>query len=635
MYISKLVIKNYRTFDDFTIELKPLTLIVGENNIGKSNLLDSIGLIFGQDVSYTKRRILEVSDFNYKEILRFKSQVLDFTIPIEDIILPEIFIEATLTGWDEDQESVIGEWYSNASFSEATLTYRFAPGPRFKRQEELQNQRNFIQKFINEHTQEVYDNLLPSAKLDLINFPISKYFYTIYGGSSSSTSANMYHLNQMKFELLDALRDACTELVASHNSRLLFRILNSKEEEKYQDLKGQLVGLQQAINDNETLQEIKAGISLQLDKISLTNDDTSNIVDLIFSLPDVSDLLKKISLIYGDNPIRIERNGTGRNNLLFISLVLSYVEDVTRGHSSYFRVVGLEEPESHLHPNLQDHLAHNIESLIKIEGKKEFRKDIQLLITSHSTHITTKIDFENTVVLYRDGDKIASHYVLDGFSDNALGRKQIKYLNKYLDAVNSNIFYSRKIILVEGISEKLLIPVFFERIMNHSTEKSSCCVVNVNGLAFSYFLEIIKNGFFQKCLVLTDRDSDTKAKDRADNLAEKYKGVSQIKVGITVDTTFEKDIINQNLVGPGRDLLLKVLQEVRPNSGKAYAEALQKKAIDTESFFALIEGYKSEFAYSLMLNLSDSESTTDGFVIPEYIIEGINFFQNEKHQVKT
>ncbi|MCD0471802.1 ATP-dependent endonuclease [Flavobacterium sp. JAS] len=626
MYISKLVIKNYRTFDDFTIELKPLTLIVGENNIGKSNLLDSIGLIFGQDVSYTKRRILEVSDFNYKEILRFKSQVLDFTIPIEDIILPEIFIEATLTGWDEDQESVIGEWYSNASFSEATLTYRFAPGPRFKRQEELQNQRNFIQKFINEHTQEVYDNLLPSAKLDLINFPISKYFYTIYGGSSSSTSASMYHLNQMKFELLDALRDACTELVASHNSRLLFRILNSKEEEKYQDLKGQLVGLQQAINDNETLQEIKAGISLQLDKISLTNDDTSNIVDLIFSLPDVSDLLKKISLIYGDNPIRIERNGTGRNNLLFISLVLSYVEDVTRGHSSYFRVVGLEEPESHLHPNLQDHLAHNIESLIKIEGKKEFRKDIQLLITSHSTHITTKIDFENTVVLYRDGDKIASHYVLDGFSANALGRKQIKYLNKYLDAVNSNIFYSRKIILVEGISEKLLIPVFFERIMNHSTEKSSCCVVNVNGLAFSYFLEIIKNGFFQKCLVLTDRDSDTKAKDRADNLAEKYKGVSQIKVGITVDTTFEKDIINQNLVGPGRDLLLKVLQEVRPNSGKAYVEALRKKAIDTDSFFALIEGYKSEFAYSLMLNLSDSDSTIDGFVIPKYIIEGINFF---------
>ena len=627
MYISQLVIKNYRTFNDFKIELKPLTLIVGENNIGKSNLLDSIGLIFGQDVSYHKRRILEVADFNYKEILRFKTQVLDFNVPIKDILYPEIFIEATLKGWDDDQESVISDWYSNANFTEAILTYNFAPSSRFNRLEDLQKQRDFISKFIKENSKKYYDALPMSAKLDLINFPISKYFYTIYGGGNSSTSANIYHLNQLKFELLDALRDACTELVASHNSRLLFRILNSKEEEKYQDLKGQLVGLQQAINDNATLQEIKNGISIQLDKISLATDETSNLVDLIFTLPDVSDLLKKISLIYGDNPIKIERNGTGRNNLLFISLVLSYVEDVTRGHSSYFRVVGLEEPESHLHPNLQDHLAHNIESLIKIEGKKDFRKDIQLLITSHSTHITTKIDFENTVVLYRDGDKIASHYVLDGFSNAALGKKQIKYLNKYLDAVNANIFYSRKIILVEGISEKLLIPVFFERILKHTTEKSSCCVINVNGLAFSYFLEIIKNGFFQKCLVLTDRDSDTKTKDRADSLAAKYKGVSQIKVGITTDTTFEKDLIAVNSIGKGRTKLLEVLQEVRPNSGKAYVKTLGKDPIDILAFFALIEGYKSEFAYSLMLNLTDSDAATDGFVIPSYITDGINFFK--------
>lgn len=166
----------------------------------------------------------------------------------------------------------------------------------------------------------------------------------------------------------------CTELVASHSNKLLFRILNSKEEKEYQDLKGQLVGLQQAINENKALQEIKQGISVQLDKISLATDDSTNIVDLIFTLPDVSDLLKKISLIYGDNPIKIERNGTGRNNLLFISLVLSYIEDVTRAQSSYFRVVGLEEPESHLHPNLQDHLAHNIESLIKTANQKSIEK---------------------------------------------------------------------------------------------------------------------------------------------------------------------------------------------------------------------------------------------------------------------
>jgi len=621
MYISKLVIKNYRSFKNFTIVLKPLTLIIGENNIGKSNLLDSIGLIFGQDISFFKKRMLEVADFNYDVLLDFKRQILDINIPIEQIEYPQILIEATLKDWNDDQEAVISDWYSNADFTEATLTYVFAPSSKFNSLDELQQQRNFISKCRNEMTPVVFDNLLENAKLDLVNFPISKYHYNIFGGIND-TQANSYHLNQLKFELLDALRDACTELVASHNNKLLFRILNSKEENEYQDLKGQLVGLQQAINDNTALQEIKEGISVQLDKISLATDDTTNIVDLIFTLPDVSDLLKKISLIYGDNPIKIERNGTGRNNLLFISLVLSYIEDVTRAQSAYFRIVGLEEPESHLHPNLQDHLAHNIESLIKAPGQQNFRKDIQLLITSHSTHITTKIDFENTVVLYKKDNEIVSHYILDGFTDNALGKKQVKYLNKYLDAVNANLFYSRKIILVEGISEKLLLPVFFERITKHSTEKSSCCVINVNGLAFSYFLEIIKNGFFQKCLVLTDRDSDTKTENRADNLAAKYSGTIQIAVGITTESTFEKDLIVANSTGNGREILLKVIKDVRPNSGKAYTIALGTDAIVVDPFFKLIEEYKSEFAYSLMLNLTDSN---DGFVIPNYISDGIKF----------
>ncbi|WDO12345.1 AAA family ATPase [Flavobacterium sp. WW92] len=631
MYISRLAIRNYRTFQDFVIQLKPLTLIIGENNVGKTNLLDSIGLILGQDISFFKKRMLEVADFNYDVMLEFKRKVLDFAIPIEDIEFPEIFIEATLKDWDKDQESVIADWFSNSDMSEAKLTYSFKPVGKFVKKEELEFQRAFIKKFIDDNGQECYQNLSEAARLDLINFPISKYYYTLTGGADASAAVNTYHLNQLRFEFLDALRDAGTELVASHHSRLLYRILNSKEEREYQDLKGQLVGLQAAIDDNAALKTIKKGISEQLDKISLAVDDTTNLVNLIFTLPDVGDLLKKISLVYGDNPITIDRNGTGRNNLLFISLVLSYIEDITRGHSSYFRVVGLEEPESHLHPNLQDHLAHNIDDLIKNESKDAYRKDIQLLITSHSTHITTKIDYENTVVLFKDNKKLKAHYILDGFSDTALGKRQIKYLNKYLDAVNTNIFYSSKIILVEGISEKLLLPVFFQRLNNATTEKLGCCIVNVNGLAFSYFLEIIKNGFFRKCLVLTDRDSETKTKDRADNLAEKYKGVADITVGITEASTFEIDLINANTKGQGRKILLEVIKEVRPNSGKKYCEELKAKPISAEEYFALIKEYKSEFAYSLMLMLSEQKYSKDKtcFNVPEYIERGITSLNDD------
>lgn len=51
MYISNLSIKNYRSFENFDVKLKPFTQIIGENNIGKSNMLDSLGLIYSQEIS--------------------------------------------------------------------------------------------------------------------------------------------------------------------------------------------------------------------------------------------------------------------------------------------------------------------------------------------------------------------------------------------------------------------------------------------------------------------------------------------------------------------------------------------------------------------------------------------------------
>ncbi len=622
MYISKLEINNYKNFVDFEVLLKPLTLIIGENNIGKSNLLNSLGFIFSQDVSIYKKRNLEISDFNYDCIIQYKRDILNTEKLIEDIEFPIIEISATLVDWDDDQESVIGDWYINEELTEAKLTYIYSPVSSFNQLEELQNQRDFINTFKAELSSEKLAELSEKDLLDLINFPISKYYYSIIGGNQNETQANIYHLNQLKFELLDALRDAKTELSASHRGNLLFRVLNAKEENEYQDLKKQLIGLQNSIKENEAIQSIVTGISTQLDKISLSTEYSNNDIDLIFSLPNVEDILKKLSLIYGENPLKIEHNGTGRNNLLFMSLILSYIEDPNSAQSNFFRVVGIEEPESHLHANLQNHLAYNIESLIKLEGSTEYRKDIQLLLTSHSNHITTKIDFDNTVVLYQKNGDLATHYVLQGFSTNAEDKKRVKYLRKYLDSENVNLFYSRKIVLVEGISEKLLFPTFFEIAQSETMDKMSTCIVNVNGLAFKNFLDLIKNGYHTKCLVLTDSDKDTKAEDRAENLAEEYSTIDEVLICISSESTFEKDIIRFNSSGLGKGILIKVLKLVRPISGKTYETELGEGDIDIENYFTLIKDFKSDFAFQLLLELQENNT---GFTIPEYIKSGITF----------
>ena len=620
MFVSKLEIENYSTFKEFSIDLKPLTQIIGENNIGKSNLLDSLGLIFSQEVSFFKRRTLEISDFNYETITTFKKAILDDSIPANEIVYPTIKIKATLTDFDEKQEAVITEWMSNDEFTEATLTYSFAPTSSFDAVKEIEQQRTFLKDYEKEIGTEAYEEIPENEILNLLNFPISKYHYRIYGGNQNETLANTYHLNQLKFELLDALRDAKTELSASRNSGLLFRVLNANEETDYQDLKKQLVGLQKAIEDNEAISGIKTRISEQLDKISLTTENSNNIVDLIFSLPNVDDLLRKLSLIYNDNPIKIERNGTGRNNLLFISLMLSFIEDPKRISTTYFRIVGLEEPEAHLHANLQNHLAQNFDTLIE-DDEGNYRKDIQLILTSHSNHISTKIDFENTVVLYYKKDKVEPHYILQGFGNTAEEKRQISYLMKYLDSENVNLFYSRKLVLVEGISEKLLFPVFYKIHTKETIEQSSCAIVNVNGLAFKNFLSIIKNGFHTKCLVLTDRDTGTASEHRGEALKEAYKTVSEIEVEITSLSTFEKDLIATNNTDDGKNILCSVIKIVRPTAGKAFVEELGENPIETESFFALIKNHKSEFALQLALHLNNDSS---GFAIPEYIIRGIN-----------
>ena len=298
------------------------------------------------------------------------------------------------------------------------------------------------------------------------------------------------------------------------------------------------------------------------------------------------------------------------------------IEDPKKAQTSFFRIVGIEEPESHLHANLQNHLANNIELLIKEPDSDNYRKDIQLLLTSHSNHISTKIDFDNTVVLYNKAGILIPHYILSGFDVDAVSTKMVRYLRKYLDSENINLFYSKKIVLVEGISEKLLFPTFFKIKTTQTIEKMSCSVVNVNGLAFKNFLEIIKNGFHTKCLVLTDSDKDTKAEDRAENLDDKYKTVSEIEIKISSKSTFEKDIIACNNTGEGKKILLEIIKIVRPNAGKVFAENLGDEEINIEEYFQLIELFKSDFAYQLMIRL-EKEST--GFKIPEYISDGITF----------
>jgi predicted ATP-dependent endonuclease of OLD family len=359
--------------------------------------------------------------------------------------------------------------------------------------------------------------------------------------------------------------------------------------------------------------------------VSLATVEGDNTIDFQFSSPDAAELLKKIGMIYGTNPINVERNGLGRNNLLYISLLLSQLAKPTTasGMSSdesptCFRVVGIEEPEAHLHPHLQDHLARNIEAI-----RADHADGMQLLLTSHSTHIAAKLNLENTVVLFYDTDTghLKSHYILDGI-DTKKESKSVRFLSLYLDATKSRMFFARRLLLVEGIAEQTVIPRLFELYKGDSLEKYGATVLNVNGVAFSHFLKVVRNGYFLKCVVLTDSDTGTKTENRADTLKTEYEDGTRISVEITENSTYEKDLIAANRSGPGKTVLLEALKETRPILGKQLEKKTGTKALDVDAFFAPIEEHKAEFAFNLARRLETSGVT---FNLPPYIQRAFDF----------
>lgn len=628
MYISSVTIKNYRSFGDkeFTIPLKPFTAIIGENNIGKSNLLDCIGLILSQDITMFKKRVLDVEDINTRTVDTFKKSVVkildgDKEPDVSKLKFPKVRIDLILEDLDEDQKAVVGDWFFEETLSKAQLTYSFRIRSGFKKLEWLENQHTKLTTLRGKAV--VAEDQLYTH----VEFPIEQYEYIVYGGNNDTNRCDPYFLKMLKLEVLDALRDARKELAANGEYKLLYRILNKNYETDFVEIQTILTSLNEKIMENSKLVTIKEEITKYLDKITISNPSEKNNIDFNFVSPQVNEIIKKLSIVYGENPISIERNGLGKNNLLFISLILSHLASQNEDKTKLaFRVIGIEEPEAHLHPHLQTHLAKNLSTINKeVQSEKETKKDTQILITSHSTSITTSIDLNNLVVLFRENGEMRFHYILDGFSEKKEGREHVTYLRKYLDATNSSMFYARRLILVEGISEQILVPLFFEMKYKQTLESMGATIVNVNGVAFKHFLEVIKNGYFIKCGVLTDRDKGKKTEERAENLKVKYSKYNNvIEVAINEDT-FEKEIIKFNKINQGNEILKRVFKKLHKINFKKYEDAWEKE-IDVETYFSEIEGDKSDFAFTLHEELLKNN---EGFVIPDYITSIFNFIVGE------
>jgi putative ATP-dependent endonuclease of OLD family len=211
------------------------------------------------------------------------------------------------------------------------------------------------------------------------------------------------------------------------------------------------------------------------------------------SASDFRSLKSRLSLLV--DAFEIEQNGLGFNNLIYMAVVLS---ELTKNPDSCYRGLIVEEPEAHLHPQLQAVLLQYLQSIQAVEGETP----VQLFVTSHSPNFASIADLNSLVCLVDTGTAVETFLPRSVVFEKGKREK----LERYLDVTRAELFFARRVIFVEGAAELMMVNALAKRI-GCDLRQHGVSLISVEGLNFDSFLPL----FGDKALkipvaILTDAD---------------------------------------------------------------------------------------------------------------------------------
>jgi Predicted ATP-dependent endonuclease of the OLD family len=207
----------------------------------------------------------------------------------------------------------------------------------------------------------------------------------------------------------------------------------------------------------------------------------------------------------------VEQNGMGYNNLIYMGVVLGDLVERRKADAQSYNALLIEEPEAHLHPQLQL-LVYDFLNRTCVVEPGETR--IQVFVTSHSPTLTSRADLDSVVVLHRS---VCGALTATAVRNCPLSPTEKQDLKRYLDVTRSQLFFARAVLLVEGISEVLLLPVLAQR-LGQRLDQTAIEVVGVSGVSFAPFAKLFNSPDASKrldihCSIVTDDDRCSEKND--------------------------------------------------------------------------------------------------------------------------
>lgn len=550
MWLRELQISNFRKIDALTVQFpRGLTVLVGENNSGKTTVIDALRLML----------------FSSRDLDSLRLTEDDFRTGTEHA---PIEISCRFTGLEDDDE---------VHFQECLVD-------------------------IGDGKFEMQIN----ARVEF-NETTNRCNVKMWGGETEGGSLPSNHYDRLATIYLQPLRDPERGLRPGQHSQVSRLIDCLTREDQRADFETIAKYANEKIRFLKPVEDARSDINTQM--AAIAGGELTQKTELIFTDPTFRRIIAGLQPEVEGLPFAL--NGLGYNNLIFTSATLSTLR---RSPQFSFRSILVEEPEAHLHPQLQILL---LKYLADVASNHE-DSEVQIIASSHSPILTSQAPIDSVVSVHEVDGKVSAVSVCSITIDDKMKKK----LQRYLDATRGELFFARRILMVEGIAEALLLPVLTE-ISGGNLKESSVTVLNADGINFNAFVPLLGvERLGVPVVILTDGDAKEiggEMSATASHLREQAAGVPNLNVEVS-EITFEHELARSEALLPH---MVSALKELHPIIGaRLEAELVELATVDEKAtkfldVFSEKSVSKGRFAQELAEILA--ECNLGANAVPDYI----------------